>query len=341
MDSLTRALQVLSLVIRQESPVPPYLRMLRGLAHVRAGGTAEEAQAQFALRPPMLSALLDAPDPFQTMFGCPWDLPADDEKIFKAAKSAQKNIGQLLLGGIAERVFEHIYKTQIGTDDLRLEDDRAGRNDTDYRVLNGHGRRVFRINIKFHGSEFRRAQELVGLDPSDCFALATYKIAQGLKKETAETLPYLFVIVSALGLSGESVGEVLPPDISRLVTLVRLGRKVPGLKKRDIEDGVVSYLLGRDAPEEFVRHRDRFTHRLENVEWRVLSATKADKMLRTLLFERVYAVRVPRFAQNYRNAELDMHFSLSQDLTPLTEFLQIYKDEGLPMLTAHLSRGKI
>ncbi len=37
-----------------------------------------------------------------------------------------------------------------------------------------------------------KAAELVGLDPSDCFALATYKIYQGLQKQEEEVLPYLF-----------------------------------------------------------------------------------------------------------------------------------------------------
>ena len=47
---------------------------------------------------------------------------------------------------------------------------------TDYRVLNGGGRQVFRLNIKFHGTLFGKAPELVGLDSEDCFPLATYKI---------------------------------------------------------------------------------------------------------------------------------------------------------------------
>jgi hypothetical protein len=80
---------------------------------------------------------------------------------------------------------------------------------------------------------------------------------------------------------------------------------------------------------------------LEAADWRVLSAAKADRLLRDLLFDRVYAVRVRGFAQNYRNAELDMHFSLSGDLTTLHDFLRIYKDSGLHGLTSHLSRALI
>lgn len=36
----------------------------------------------------------------------------------------------------------------------------------------------------------------------------------------------------------------------------------------------------------------------------------------------MFAVRVRGFTRNYRNAELDMHFSLKEDLSPLKQFLQ-------------------
>ena len=75
------------------------------------------------------------------------------------------------------------------------------------------------INIKFHDTAFRKAAELVGLDPGDCFALATYKIYQGLQKQEKEVLPYLFAVVGVSGLTGARVGEARPPgerpDLSR------------------------------------------------------------------------------------------------------------------------------
>jgi hypothetical protein len=84
-----------------------------------------------------------------------------------------------------------------------------------------------------------------------------------------------------------------------------------------------------------------FEREIAAAAWRILSARKADQLLRERLFERVYAVRVRAFARNYRNAEVDMHFSLSQDLTRLSEFLQLLKDRGLHGLTGHLERGLI
>jgi hypothetical protein len=55
----------------------------------------------------------------------------------------------------------------------------------------------------------------------------------------------------------------------------------------------------------------------------------------------VFAVRVRAFARNYRNAELDMHFSLEQDLTRLEDFLELLKTHGLHGLTARLERGLV
>ena len=63
--------------------------------------------------------------------------------------------------------------------------------------------------------------------------------------------------------------------------------------------------------------------------------------MREKLFDRVYAVRVRAFARNYRNAELDMHFSLTQDLTPLRAFLTNARERGLHGLAVDLESGQI
>jgi hypothetical protein len=257
----------------------------------------------------------------------------------EAEERARAILGQLLLGVVAEKAFEQIYKTTMGTSDLRLEDARESRNDTDYRVLNGHARPVFRINIKLHGTAFRNAQDLVGLDPSDCFALATYKIYQGLQKQDLEVLPYLFVIVSAPGLTGAAVGKAIPTELASLGTILHGGARIPG--KRSVEERIVDHLLGDSQPEPFRSELIRVTAGVNSATWRVLSARKADNLLRRLLFERVYAVRVRAFARNYRGAELDMHFSLSDDLTTLQHFLSQLKQLGLHGLMGHLERGTI
>jgi hypothetical protein len=71
----------------------------------------------------------------------------------------------------------------------------------------------------------------------------------------------------------------------------------------------------------------------------VLSARRADQLLREKLFDRAYALRVPRFAKNYRGAELDMHLTIANDLHPLDDMLRILRDDGLHGLSVYLERG--
>ncbi len=281
-----------------------------------------------------LQTLADAPDPVTRVFGMDLSEAASEQRMAKA----RATLGQLLLGVIAERAFEQIYKTKMGTTELRLEDYRESRNETDYRILNGKGLPVFRINIKFHGTRFRNAPALVGLDPADCFALATYKIYQGLQKHEKEVLPYVFAIVGVADLTGALVGEAFPEDLVHLNSLV-LGSKISG--KRDVEDRIVLHLIDTPQPESVRAKVQEFERRIKEAEWRVISARRANLLLREKLFDRVFAVRVRAFARNYPNAELDMHFSLKEDLTRLEEFLDLLKTRGLHGLTAHLERGLV
>lgn len=270
--------------------------------------------------------ILDAPDPFAVVFG--GSTPAE-----KAAKSARQMLGNLIVGRCAERVFVDRYKKEAATNELELSDLRESRSDTDYRLLNGRGRPVYRINIKFVGSQFRRAQELVGLDPPDCFALATYKINAALQKQIADRLPFLFIVVSVPGLSAEEVGGKAPEALREFLGLVTQAHGVP--KKRDIQDHVVKWLEERNDAGFY-----EVLGRIEHGSWHVLSARRADKLLREKLFERVYALRIRGFAQQFRGAELDMHFSLSQDLTSLDTYLHKLRESGYQMVTTMLERGE-
>jgi hypothetical protein len=193
------------------------------------------------------------------------------------------------------------------------------------------------LNIKFHGSQFRRAEELVGLSPDDCFALATYKIYSALQKQEREHLPYIFVIVGVPNLTGAVVGAALPLDVIDFATRARTSQRFP--QKRKVEDAIVKAITLRPTDFGLSQMIEDFRGRIKNARWRVLSARRADQLLREKLFDRAYALRVPRFAMNYRGAELDMHFSISSDLHPLEDMLRILRDDGLHGLTVYLERG--
>lgn len=247
-------------------------------------------------------------------------------------RSTRQIIGNLIVGKCAEISFEEIYKEHTHTTELELRNLTEARSDTDYRLLNGKGRPVYRVNIKYHGSLFRRAREMVGLEPNDCFALATYKIHGALQKQTDDQLPYIFVVVSVPGLTAESIGEQVPTDFREFVAFVTANRGIP--RKRDIEDRVVQHLR-QDGHPSF----DATRKRIRQANWYVLGARRADNMLRNLLFERVFALRTRNFSRQFRGAELDMHFSLSSDMTALSKYLETLRESGYPRVTTLLERG--
>ncbi len=248
-------------------------------------------------------------------------------------------VGQLVIGRLAEIVFEEKWTASLTQARLALSDDRSARGDTDYIARDEIGRQVFRINIKFHGSRFRRARELVGLDPADCFALATYKIFAALQKQESEALPYIFVVVGIAGLSAGMVGERIPDDVIELALIAHASSRVSG--KRSVEDAIADALTARPTDFGMAGFITEQAEALRTADWRVLSARRANQLLRDQLFERAFALRVRGFASNYRNAELDMHFSVTDDLRPVAEFFAVLNREGMPGLVTRLERGTI
>lgn len=308
------------------APWPKPLGLLQAKARLAGGATVSELARAYRTTAKRVTEVLEATDVLEHLFGS----ATPNEK---AEKSARQMLGNLIVGRCAERVFVDRYKREAAVTELALSDVRETRSDTDYRLLNGRGRPVYRINIKFVGSQFRRAQEMVGLMPADCFALATYKINAALQKQVTDRLPFLFIIVSVPGLSAEEVGSKAPHDLREFLALVTQSNSVS--KKRDIQDQVVQYLEQSHDPG-FIE----VLGRIEHGSWHVLSARRADKLLRDKLFERVYALRIRGFAQQFRGAELDMHFSLSTDLTPLDRYLHTLRESGYPMVTTLLERGE-
>ncbi len=260
-------------------------------------------------------------DPIKAAFGV--NLDKLEPKIHQRAAKGEAMIGQLILGTLAERAFEAIYRSKLGDSEFSLQDYREDRNDTDYRVCNGGGRPLFRINSKFHGSHFRQAREMVGLEPADCFALATYKIWSATQKEQDEHLPYLFLIISA-PISTPTVVAHVPPAFRTLAKYMHASAVAAG--KRDLEERMVEVLIEDTGA--FGALVKNWQDEIASAQWRVLSARRAVKLLREKMFERVFALKTRNFNQAYRNAEIDMHYSLAGDMTPLQDVLEVLRNEG-------------
>jgi hypothetical protein len=308
-------------------PWPKPLHLLRGVVLVEEG-TPERTPLAVGTTEVNLARVLASADRVKAIIG-ERQTPATQTEL----ERRKIILGQLLLGRAAEIAFEEIYRKDVGATEFRLVDQRRSRSDTDYRMLNGNGRPVWRINIKFHGSPFRKAAEYVGLETEDCFPLATYKIYQALQKQEAEHLAYIFLIVNVPDLTAKLVGDQLPEkEISTLLQLL----VSPLSGKRDIEDRFTHVLADRRHPVFACA-----LARIRRAKWYVLSARRADRLLREKLFERVYAVRVPGFARLFGKAELDMHFSPKEDLRDLHGFLKELNDGGLQRASSMLERGAV
>jgi len=307
---------------------PKPLHKFQGLQRVRRGEDIVEAARAVGTTRAGLEDVITSTNPVAAVLGSDFD--AIDETHRKKAKQA---LGQMLLGKCAEEAFEQIYRSGTQWQEFSLRDDRQGRTDTDYFICNGQGRQVYRINIKFHGALFRRALETVGLDPEDCFALATYKINSALAKQEAESLPYFFAIVGVRNLTAEAVGESLPQEVLEAAALMHQAPKHPSV--RAFEDAVVDYLVAT----KHATYADTL-QKIQQADWYILSARRADMLLHRLLFKRVFALTVRNFTRVFPGAEVDMHFSLSQDLIPLQRFLKTLRDEGPHSVTTRLERGE-
>jgi hypothetical protein len=310
----------------EEWPRP--LHLVRGITLVEQGQSRKDAARAVGTTEVNLARVLAAPDPIKAIIG-ERDIPPTAGEI----ERRKVVLGQLILGRAAEHAFEEIYKRDVGTTEFRLDDHRRSRSDTDYRMLNGSGRPVWRINIKFSGSLFRKASEYVGLEPNDCFPLATYKIHAALKKQDDEHLAYVFLIVNVPNLTAKTIGdEFVKDELAPLLAL--LVSPISG--KRDVEDRFAEMLVKSRHPV-----FERAFERIRDAKWYVLSARRADRLLRDKLFDRVYAVRVPGFARLFGKAELDMHYSLKEDLRDLHDFLRELREGGLQRASSMLERGDV
>lgn len=307
---------------------PRPLHRLRGARLVRKGTSLPAAAREVATTQRAIQEVLDSKDALSNVMGC-----SPREVDLHHRDRAIQTLGQLLVGIAAERAFVNIFREEMESNELELRDLREGRTDTDYRLYNGQGRPVYRINIKFHGALFRRARDLVDLDPSDCFALATYKIYSALKRQEREGLPYFFAIVGVRTLSAENVGARIP---SRFVDGTAFFSQSPRAQgKRDFEDRVVNRIVDTNT-EPFPQAYGA----IHSADWYILSARRADALVREKLYGRVFALRVPRFTKQFRTAEVDMHFSLESDLTRLLDFLGVLKEEGQAKVVTLLERGE-
>ena len=244
-----------------------------------------------------------------------------------------RTLGSLIIGRAAEAAFQELYSKHMETMQVSVHDDRKSGTDADFILRNGSNRDLYRMNIKLHGSVFRQSRDYVGLDPLDCFPLATYKISNALQKQDELHLPYLFVIVTVPGLAAEQVGQRLPIEIS---VGVMLAKSLISTGKRRVEELFLD-ALRREGPALF----EEVATRLKTGSWYVISARRAHETMKAKLFERVFALRQRDFNRAFRNAEIDMHLSFATDMVPLAVFFERTRTLSAAQIYSMIERGTI
>jgi hypothetical protein len=308
---------------------PKPLHLLQGTLLILAGNDVASAAHAVGTTPGRLEEVATDPEPVEAVLRLrDADLTAD------ALGKQRRKVGDLVLGRAAEIAFQDICRENIDPREYSLTDVREGRTNTDFRLLNGGRRPLYRFNVKFIGAVFRRGAEMVKIDPTDCFPLATYKILAALQEQEKEHLPYVFAIVSVPGLVAATVAEIIPEAEVRPVALLSQSDVVT--RSRDYEDWLVDRIVAAREPA-FATAYDR----IRAAQWYVLSARRADNLMHAMLFDRVYALAIPGFTRKFGGAEVDMHFSLSKDLMSLPELLAVLRQDGQGRVTTMLERGTV
>jgi hypothetical protein len=279
--------------------------------------------------PPPLKKDAGNRDALASKFAIAATQPIDDDELSRV----KRTLGSLVNGQAAERAFERIYSAEMQTSEVKLLDDRSKRSDADYILVNGNGKHLFRLNIKLHGSVFRQAKDRVGLDPEDCFPLATYKINAALEKQDQQHLPYLFSVVTVPGLTAEKTGGELPAVVTEGMLIVR---RIISSGKLEAEELFIETYQKQEA--QFVT---RIDNELARGRWFVFSARRANVLMKERLFERVFALRQRGFNRAFRNAEIDMHLSFAHDMLPIKEFLDKNKRVSASQFYSMIERGTI
>lgn len=322
----------LAAVLRElyEGGTPRILQVRQILAvdRVLRGESVAAAAAALGLQPHRLRPLAEV----LRRDGLPAfvDMSAITDERMRRVRSG---IAQMLLSLLAERRFIQLSNEITGAGTLTIEDHRPSRTDTDFRLMNGGGRPLCRLNIKFHGTAFRESRRYVGLNPEDCFPLATYKINNADRRQRAENLPYVFVVLTALDFSAADVAAFIP---DRFIDTLAVMQEAVSAGKLALEEQVVHRLLAPDRVSGF----EPVLQRMPEGQFRVLSASRAMALLTEHLFERIHALTLKSFTRKFRNAEVDMHFSLSQELTPVRAFLELTRTSP-QVFAVKLWRGEI
>lgn len=265
--------------------------------------------------------------------------PISEEEAL--TRRSSQIFSNLLVARLAEDLFDALTGSALHSIGMRIEDRRAEYSETDFGVVDTASKKdACLINVKVHSSQFEGAERFVGLAPTDTFALALYKILMGFKYQKEKGIPFFFV-VSIRWEIVEEVMRLIRREDQRLVHLIFQTR---ARGKKRAEDALVDdFVVG-------FRKRSEWNTLLQDLKNTgthvVLSAQRAMNLFLEKFETRCPALTLGQFATKFRGrrglpAEINMHFSISQEMMPLAAFLDSLQHERGKNLWVRAHRGEV
>ncbi len=246
----------------------------------------------------------------------------------------------LLVAQLGEEIFEPLMGGPVRSMGYRVVDRRAEHAEQDFDIQDAAGRPALSVNVKVHSSQFRNAPQVVGLAADDCFALALYKILSAFKQSRETGVPFLFLVSIRWGIVEEVMRRV-PEEVGELVELVFRAR---AQGRRRAEDHLVQHAVGR------LREIGTWGELIEILtregDHRVLSAKKALDLFMDRFDPRCPALSIREFGRAFGGqrgvaAEVNMHFSISDEMEALGRLLSNLEREGLDWFRRLVEAGMI
>ncbi|MBI4580392.1 MAG: hypothetical protein HY718_11860 [Planctomycetes bacterium] len=217
-------------------------------------------------------------------------------------RSSENPITKLFPATITEQRFlELIDQLQRARADLQYSDDRAsGHTLVDFTLMEGE--HELPINIKNAGTRFESARQLVDLDPDDCVPIPAYKAYAAV-----ETVPNLLYVVSVDYTLVSRINDLLATILSRQERIVwDLLTRFRGAHLRKAEDAFIQKTV--------LKYWDWIETRVACPPFHVASARKSIRVLQTKP-HRTPGIGLRAWG-NRANAEVNVHLSIRDDMTP-------------------------
>jgi hypothetical protein len=225
-----------------------------------------------------------------------------------------------------ERFLETLDELHATRSSIDYSDDRdTGHTLKDFTLCE-HGLEL-PINIKNAGTRFERAKQLVGLDPDDCIPIPAYKAFAAI-----ESVPNLIYVVSVDYHLIGTLQRVLPQLFRPEEAIVwHLLNKHVGTHVKNAEDTFISAVIRK--------HWTQLKEICKNNPFYVISARKSVRILQTKP-QRTPGVGLRAWGTG-ANAEVNVHISISEEMTPWKAIRDRILQLGLEDIVRAVNRKRV